>query len=377
MKRPLLRFLVVIVTLLALAACAGNGVPFTPNPTNTPTTQQPYASPSPTRPPKQLAFLGSHGTIWLVNSDGTGRARFATDICNGGQVISSFDGGLAWSPGGDKLAFVCQPAVAAASQSLVVLDTDANKLLDLKRPGLTYNRIQWSPDGQRLAYGVTQNETGGHQVGVVNIETSEDEIVAEDGILLGWPVPDRILVGLNFQVGDLYVKYDAHWLDINSGAMVPLPRFNDGAIFWLAPGGQKAVVVTNFLDEQAGGFSLAINDLESGREQLIPGSAIGYPSETIPRRNLAISPDGKKLYWLNAFSDAVLYKANMDGAGLTRLGTIPDLLVTLSGDGLVAYRDFKKPLNSKDDILVIEDPEAATRFEISEDFAEMAWRPTP
>ena len=126
---------------------------------------------------------------------------------------------------------------------------------------------------------------------------------------------------------------------------------------------------------EAGSIPLAIYDLQTREERPIPGSAIGYPAEGIPRGQLTISPDVTKFYWASAFSGpTVIHRANMDGSGLTRLGTVSDIVVTLSGDGLVAYAPGQEGVPPT---IILEDLQAGTHTEVGEGSGAMGWRPIP
>ena len=75
--------------------------------------------------------------MFIVNRDGTG----ATSIAD------SVSGGLAWSPGGDRIAFVHQ------NGSLNVIGRAGGNPVQLTPQASTNSRIvSWSPDGQRLTY---------------------------------------------------------------------------------------------------------------------------------------------------------------------------------------------------------------------------------
>lgn len=104
------------------------------------------------------------------------------------------------------------------------------------------------------------------------------------------------------------------------------------------------------------------------------GSVIRYPSHGIPAQHLAFSPDGTQLYWADVNPPTVIYRANMDGTGLTRLGAVPSPFVTMAGDGRVAYLAADVP-----GTIVVEDLEVGTRVEVGEgfvtSFVTMAWRP--
>ena len=106
---------------------------------------------------------------------------------------------------------------------------------------------------------------------------------------------------------------------------------------------------------------------------------IGFPGHGIPAGQIAFSPDDTLLYWADANPEpTVIYRANMDGSGLTRLGAVPSRFVTIAVDGKVAYPDAGVP-----GTIVVEDLEVGIRLEVGtgvkvhEGSVTMAWRPTP
>ncbi len=369
--------LLMIAPALLAIACGGDGQPNTPSPSPAVAqfspTPQPTSEPTPaptataTAKVRQLAYIGTDGAIWLVNADGSGQTRFA-DVCGAEHRREST--GLVWSPGGDKLAVACANRTDSTKHSLVVLDGEGRTLTRLEGPPFLF---RWSPDGERLAFQTNHPTTSQPpccRVRTLDLATLDEEGVSEDALLLEWPLLDRLLVGLNVEQsvsGFPLYSYDVHWLDLNSGQTQPIPRFDD-AQFWLAPEARKAVVHP----AAAEGSALAIYNLESGMEQPIPRSSMGYPGEGIPPRQLVISADGTKFYWADAAESTTIYRANMDGSGLTRLGTVPGPSVTMAGDGRIAYLAGKVP-----GTIVVEDLEVGTRVEAGEGFASMAWRPTP
>ena len=348
----------------------------------TPATE-PTLTPTAVPPPsltEQLAFVGVDGDIWLVNADGSGLRKFASDVCEGiGGGSAKY---LAWSPTGDKLACVCSDP--DYERSLIVLDEAGRQLARLQGR----NRFSWSPDGRQIAY-----ESGPawppDELWVLDVGSLEDRAVARTAgpwlMLLAWPVPGRLLVGVE-RVGEppgVFVPYDTYWLHLDSGELERVPRFDD-AQFWLAPSGQWAVV----LDRSQAGWGLAIFDPLTGNEKPIVGSSIAYPSEGIPGAHVAISPDSSTIYWATSewttseWEEGIgptvtVWKAQADASGLTRLGAVPSGLVTVSGYGRVAYcadaayGPFSEPCK-----IVIADLQRGTHTEIGEGLLSGAWSGT-
>jgi Tol biopolymer transport system component len=106
----------------------------------------------------------THGTIRIINADGSGD-RLLTP-----RPDAADDKGPAWSPDGERIAFVrtlgawgvpcnCEPL--SSDIYLARADgTDVQRLTDLQ-PGASPSTPTWSPDGRRLAFFQTLVEGGG------------------------------------------------------------------------------------------------------------------------------------------------------------------------------------------------------------------------
>ncbi len=383
-------FLLIPSAAFVIVACSGGADEAQPTPTPSlavvlrSPTPEPTPTPAPTSPAGeasvgQLAFVGTDGAIWLVNADGSAKTMFA-DVCSDQNIGDPLT--LAWSPPGDKLAVLCLSG-DNPQPPLVVLDESGHPLIQAE--GVVH--VRWSPDGQRLAYqtgAFIGTQSPQYEVRILDLTTLEDTSVADDAFLLEWAEPDRLLVGLNVEDAGLGLNNDAHWLDLGTGETEPVPLFDDSSLiadlrqFWLSPDAKKAVVV----EKGEGGPTLRIYDLETGEERPIPDSVIGYPSHGIPARQFAFSPDGTQIYWAEVAQEpAVIYRANMDGSGLTRLGAVPSVFVWIAGDGKIAYHALADTAEVTSQTasgkIIVENLEAGTRTEVSEGFGWMAWRPTP
>jgi hypothetical protein len=386
--------------LLAALACGGEEGPRTATPG-----PPPSAAPSPTMRPDvashQLTYVGADGALWLVNADGTGRTRLA-DVCTSKGYTGLRD--LVWSPAGDKLAASCFD-VDYTNDSLLVLDESGSLLAEIK--GETASP-RWSPNGQRLAYERWEYVGGGYatkgapllqNLAILDLATLKTTTLAEHVHLLAWPLPDRILVGLNAKYGEDCYEYDANWLNPDTGQAEPVPRFDNDVGVWLAPDAKKAVVTPPRLDYAGGsGIPLSIYDLKTDQETPISGSVVGVSfwstNWEVQPEWLAISEDGSKLYWVYVGDvshgppigpqPSDVYRASMDGSGLIKLAPLPpggffglDLCrfgLALSSDGLAAVYQGECPSVGK---IVVQDLETGARVEVGEGFGSLGWRPLP
>ena len=94
------------------------------------------------------------GQIFVMNADGTG-ARRLTDPDDGGA-----DYGVAWSPDGSRLAFVCS-GPDLSDDGLCIVGADGSGRRRLLAPGWRAEMPSWSPDGRTIAFsGWSPEETG-------------------------------------------------------------------------------------------------------------------------------------------------------------------------------------------------------------------------
>lgn len=156
----LLVALLIIGGIIALAGRQPEPTP-TPSPSPTPTTADtptPTATVTPTLTPTATPIGGAPGeisfmaieagqpAIFVMNSSGSGQQRITGLGISGNRFRRGHN---AWSPSGDRIAFICN----AASPFLCVLHLE-NGLVDqiAAFQGLTDPRISWSSDGNSIAY---------------------------------------------------------------------------------------------------------------------------------------------------------------------------------------------------------------------------------
>lgn len=156
----------------------------------------PVASASPSEAPSgalEIAFVRVDGPIFgevFLTEDGES-ARQLTELQRA-EVNSGGAQAVAWSPGGERLAFAFGPSITAGWG---ILDPEGGEPLIIDGIG----SFAWSPDGSRAAAGaafdVLPTEVmNALAVSLVDPETGETEQIGQ-GILAGWhPDGERVVV---------------------------------------------------------------------------------------------------------------------------------------------------------------------------------------
>jgi Tol biopolymer transport system component len=127
-------------------------------------TATPFAEEEPTWSPdgSRIAFAGKDPNnntatdleIWVINADGTG----LTQLTNTSNDVRDTD--PAWSPNGDRIAFLSEGRPEQTNSDIYVMDTNpatddaVNLTDDTTTPVYQYNDEDpsWSPDGTQIAY---------------------------------------------------------------------------------------------------------------------------------------------------------------------------------------------------------------------------------
>ena len=289
---------------------------------------------------RQLAYVGADYGLWLASADGTGR-RLLTDECP--------SVGLYWSPAGEMLA--------CSYFSVVVFDLEGEVVW--RTEDTTVWPVVWSPDGERLAY-----QKSDESLRVVHVASGSDEEVHPKALPLAWPQPDRLLVGLNPIQGQLFQTWEAHWLNPETGSLSRVSRL-DNVSLWFLPDGERAIL----LDQEG----LAVYDIQTGEEKAVPLRP-SFPGERFPFYGITVSDDGRHVYAGDASSQpTVIYRVELDGSAIDKLGTVPGVLLRISPDGLVAYLPYGHELEP----LFVADLRRGITTEIDLGRPHMAWRPIP
>lgn len=299
------------------------------------------------RASRRIAYADAQMRLWTGSADGFDRRLIAERPCPSGGEIKQQS--LEWSPDGQMVSVICtnergvEPS--RATHSLAVYRLDGVRLTAVDG----VNTYRWSPESRRIAYQTTEilGSNPEARVRVFDVVSQVDRPVHDSAILLEWPRDDRLLLGLNPQHTDsdifVFPRYEAAWFDVETGETERVPRLDNRAQFWMATGGQKAVVLSGQAQRKAGGANLAVFDFRTGEETSLH-AAIGYPSEGIPKWMLAVSSAADRIFW-GDFGDSgiAIYTATLDGVARTLLARIPGTVLDVSGDGLVLYTPFENP----------------------------------
>jgi dipeptidyl aminopeptidase/acylaminoacyl peptidase len=128
------------------------------------------------RPPGTIAFATQTGSIWSISTsqaDGSGRVRIASG--------TGWVGQLAWSPGGERLAF--SMATSVEGTHIFVMDADGSNLVRRTDTGWSQSPT-WSPDGRHIAFGSLRNNRTSWGVYVTDVDGDWRDVV-----LIGPSVP--------------------------------------------------------------------------------------------------------------------------------------------------------------------------------------------
>lgn len=136
-------------------------------------------------PDGSKVVYGSGGDLKVVNVDGSEPLK----IAGGGGLLTS----PAWSPDGSRIAFIGGETEGVGTAGVLVIDPDgSNRQVVVDASQLDQRPswgLSWSPDGERIAFGVGTPSPGGGEgkIYLVNADGSGLQEVAVPGEV-SWPV---------------------------------------------------------------------------------------------------------------------------------------------------------------------------------------------
>ena len=318
----------------------------------------------------RIACIGSDSETLVLVFDLEGRLLLS--LQHTGYFRSFFTWGAEfaspWSPNGRNLAYLVEEKVTPVPEGepprgmtvLVVADATEGVLASITGG----QQPRWSADGGRLAY----NKPPGDTLALYDLASGQEKTLGEGLRPLAWVLADSaLLVAADYQEQEFGVAYVANLLDLASGQMTRVPELDNYAEFWLSPDRATAVLLTT-------GPSLAILDLSSLGFTPIVGSVIGFPSDFIPQRQLAFSPDGSQIYWVDqgGWAPRAIYKANIDGTGLAEVARLPGWFGAFSPD-LTRVLYFVQP-DARQNLWIANIDGSEARL-LAENASDAAWLP--
>jgi Tol biopolymer transport system component len=117
---------------------------------------------------QQPPFHGRYAEIYVMNADGSEQRRLTRDAARDSYAASE----LAWSPRGNKIAFV---SLRDGNLEIYVMNTDGSGQRRLTRNTVRDGNPVWSPDGRRIAF------ESNWQVYVMNADGSGQRRLTRNG----------------------------------------------------------------------------------------------------------------------------------------------------------------------------------------------------
>jgi TolB protein len=126
----------------------------------------------------QTDMYGSNGSLYLMNTDGSGGRRLSPD------PIETSDLGPAWAPDSSRIVFSTRPYSQQGPTTLAVLNLQTGKRTPLPLPAGVENATDpsWSPDGRSIAFTARSHDWRTSDVYVMNADGSDPVRLTTTGV---------------------------------------------------------------------------------------------------------------------------------------------------------------------------------------------------
>jgi TolB protein len=250
---------------------------------------------------QDAACFGGDSDLWVMNADGTGQ----TQITSGGDANNlSYDVEPAWSPDGQKIAFMSlRPNADNNSyEEIYTINPDGSGLTKLTdTPLITNPEVNewptWSPDGQHIAFEHTYSIDGYPEIWVMDAAGGNETPVVQnfvDNTQPAWS-PDGAKIVFSGQ-DFCCIGFDNELFVVNAdGSGTQTPITDNAVIDWqpdwqpiVAPGDD--LIVTDCADPALADVTTIAGDLII--ENLADCTAISFPNLTSVGGNVFVTGNG-------------------------------------------------------------------------------------
>jgi Tol biopolymer transport system component len=311
--------LLVLLAVLALAACGGSSTTASPSPSVEPSqaAASPSVASSPSETPLQtptvagtIAFSrggadGARDDIYLVNADGTGLSRLTSGS-------APFNEHPSWSPDGGKIVYH-SGAGELSTFTIWVMNADGSNNRRLAKGSVNGIFPSWSPDGRHIAFSRWSQKSSDEllTIAIMNADGSQLRNLTGgpgDDRFASWASNGRVLF---LRGGDVYA------VDVGGGRAVRVTKTGGIDDYALSPDG-KLIVVDDARDDRillvplrGGGTPVTLVELNHDPVDL---GAIVSPTWTQDGKAVVMATSD---WELELDEGSSLYQVNADGTSLS------------------------------------------------------------